>query len=223
MKTFTLKQRSEQQIREEQEAINQKNWMYETGQSINFLLDGLKKVSTFQENLVAKSSSDRKEVLIHFENLKDSVDKIQKEVNQKISDADKKLLDILNEFKQLKKEMYLNFLSKEDYQEKVSNIERNLSDNHCQNTLKHDSFSHNLTQLKEKFNQDLKKIKEELTPKAPDIDPVKSQLDERMSIWRVDFDGLVKEIAILKKAVAYDQKKFENVYTLIHRLKEGKA
>jgi hypothetical protein len=38
----------------------------------------------------------------------------------------------------------------------------------------------------------------------------------------VDFDGLVKEIAILKKAVAYDQKKFENVYTLIERLKAGK-
>lgn len=223
MKTFTPKKRSEEQIREEQEAINQKNWMYETGQSINFLLDGLRKVSTFQENLVAKSASDRKEVLIAFENLKDSVDRIQKEVNRRVGDAEKKLFEILDQFNDLKEEVSLHYLSKEDYEEAISKIERTVSANHLHNTLKNDGFYHNLTQLQAKATEDLRLLREELTPKQPEIDPIKSQLDERMAVWKVDFDGLVREIALLKKAVSYDQKKFENVYTLIERLKEGKG
>jgi hypothetical protein len=40
-------------------------------------------------------------------------------------------------------------------------------------------------------------------------------MEDKFQDFKVDFDGLVKEIALIKKAVAYDQKKFENVYTLI--------
>ena len=186
-------------------------------------LDHHRRRSTFQENLVAKSASDRKEVLIAFENLKDSVDRIQKEVNRRVGDAEKKLFEILDQFNDLKEEVSLHYLSKKDYEESISKIERTVSANHLHNTLKNDGFYHNLTQLQAKATEDLRLLREELTPKQPEIDPIKSQLDERMAVWKVDFDGLVREIAFLKKAVAYDQKKFENVYTLIERLKEGKG
>ena len=71
------------------------------------------------------------------------------------------------------------------------------------------------------MSSDLSQAKKELTPVEPEIDPVQQMIDERFNVFKIDFDGLVRELAILKRAVAYDEKKFENIYTLIERLKGG--
>ncbi len=76
--------------------------------------------------------------------------------------------------------------------------------------------------LKGQIQEEVSNIRRDLTPVIPEVDPVKKHVDDVLSIFRVDFDGLIKEIDRLKKDVAYDQKKFENIYTLIERLKAGK-
>jgi hypothetical protein len=89
-------------------------------------------------------------------------------------------------------------------------------------SLKNDALNQSLQQLQGQTQESLKALKEELTPKPPDIDPIKAQLDERFKVWQVDFDGLIREIVLLKKTIHYDQKKFEHIYTLIERIQAGK-
>ena len=101
-------------------------------------------------------------------------------------------------------------------------LETRIVSNHLKQTLKTDNITQSFGNLQGQLKQDIEKLRKALTPIVPEVDPVDTKLDERFKVFKVDFDGLVKEITLLKKAVFYDQKKFENVYTLIERLKEGK-
>lgn len=56
----------------------------------------------------------------------------------------------------------------------------------------------------------------------PEIDPVQVKIDEVKKVVKVDLDGVAKEIFLMKKAIVYEQKKIENIYTLIERIKAGK-
>ena len=47
-------------------------------------------------------------------------------------------------------------------------------------------------------------------------------MEEAFQILNVNYSGILKEISLIKKDISYSQKKFENIYTLIERLKEQK-
>jgi hypothetical protein len=43
-----------------------------------------------------------------------------------------------------------------------------------------------------------------------------------LTCFKIDFEGVARELMMVKKNVAYGEKKFENIYTLIERLKGEK-
>lgn len=214
--------KSNEEIRAEQELKSQRDFVYETHQSIQRLNEGILALSAKHDRTVAESASDRKDLLIEFENLREWILSSFSEMGRRLGDAEKKLFEVLDSFTDLKEEIEVSHLSKEEFENLYNELESNLISKHLRQTLRTDGLIQNLAQLKDQAKQDLENLKKELTPIAPEVDPIKAQLDERFKILKVDFDGLIKEINLLKKAVAYDKKKFENVYTLIERLKEGK-
>lgn len=219
MKTFTPKDRSEVDIRVAQEIKNHKDLLYEAHQKINALNEGVISLSLAHEKSRNEFSRQAQSVLISFENLRQSVDDVLKQVGKRLGDAESKLFEILDEFNELKEEVAISQIDKEQFESLFDEIENRIVANHLKQAQKNDSLNNCVQNLQQKATEDLRTLREELAPKEPEIK--KEDLEKKFDVWRVDFDGLVKEIAILKKAVAYDQKKFENVYTLIERLKEG--
>ena len=193
--------------------------MYEVRQSLNLLNEKLIELSKKQDVDNAKHSSDKKAILIDFENLKDFVDKFFKNLVDRIGVAESQLFRMQDKFKELAQNVTSHCVNKKEYEEELSNLESLVVANQLTQKLKNDNFNQYIQNLQAQSVEDIKKLKEELTPKEPKIDPVKAQIDERFKVWKVDFDGLVREIALLKRDVGYDQKKFENIYTLIERLK----
>ena len=221
MKTFTPK-RSEEEIREIQNLKNENDWKYNTSQAIQVLGERQIVMSEIQKKTLDKAHSENKALEIQFENLKALVLSEIHEMKEKIGKIDSKVLSLGESFKNLKADTEVWFheiaLMREDFGEEVEKLAE-LE----QETERKDLYlNSSICNLREHFKNLLEEIKVELTPKIPEVDPVKKQIDERFQIFKVDFDGLIKEIAVLKKTSFYDQKKFENVYTLIDRLKEGK-
>lgn len=178
-------------------------------------------LSLQNEKVLAKANSDRKELLIAFENFRDDIIKKYDKLVQRLGDNETKLLKVLDSLVSIREEISMEYVTRDQFisglvpeVRKIDLLERDL-------TAIKEYFMIVINNLISKFNHDLEIVKKELTPEIPDVDPIKKQLDERFQILKVDFDGLIKEISLLKKAVAYDQKKFENIYTLIERLKAG--
>ena len=217
------KGKSEEEIRSFQEIKNSQDCQYNINQRLNALHEGINSLSLKHEKLIAKSESDRKQFEIDVENLRDSMVSALTQMNSKLGEIDFFVNQIiLRDFQSIQKEIEQH-LRKDEFFKCVESIYQTIMRLDHKLTLKNDNVQTDIGQLKERLKLDLENLKSQLTPSPPEVDPIKAQLDERFAIFKVDFDGLIKEIALLKKAVTYDQKKFENIYTLIGRLKEGKT
>ncbi len=222
MKTFTHKERSEVDIRVAQEIKNHNDFIYNTGQEIDRLKGNIVSLAIQHDKVIAESGRNRRELLIEFENIKENVVETIHQMKQRLGDMESKVSHVIESFSDLKQEFHDQLIIQNELITLTHEIDKSLSSLQTQSSSQKDYFNYAISQLKNQVEEKVKEVKEELTPKPPEVDPIKQQLDERFQVWKVDFDGLIREISILKRAVAYDQKKFENVYTLIERLKGGK-
>lgn len=221
MKTFTPKDRSEVDIRVAQEIKNHNDFIYNTGQEIDKLKGNIVSLAIQHDKVVAEAGCHRRELLIEFENIKESLVETVHQMKQRLGDVESKMSYVLEVVSEMKDDLNKHSIIQNESIDLINSMDISLSSLQGEHATQKDYFSYAVSLLKNQVEEKIKEVKEELTPKPPEVDPIKQQLDERFKVWKVDFDGLVREIAILKRAVAYDQKKFENVYTLIERLKAG--
>lgn len=62
------------------------------------------------------------------------------------------------------------------------------------------------------------KIKEEVLNRPSEAKAVKEELSKRLEIDRIDFEGVTRDLLGVKKANFINEKKIENIYTLLDRL-----
>ena len=214
--------KSEVDLRVAQELKNHKDFMHETNQAIQNLNFAIVNLSVQHEKLTNSLNSRLKDTEIKFENLEEACKKNLNEYAQKYSNFDK------------------NFTSK------INEIQSNMDaiDKHC---VCQDTFTENIDKLTDKVEafqkafdslysyvdtslgcihgkiaHEIQKTKQELTIPPQEFDPIKERVDAMLKTLHVDCEGLIKEIALLKKSAHYTEKRFENIYTLINRLKADK-
>lgn len=219
MKTFTHRNQSEVDLRVAQVLKNNQDYIYQTFQEIQALKQGIQSLSLQHELVVAKSGSDSKSTLIEFENLREMIVFKTNELNQRVGNVEKLVLQLSKAFHDLQQEVHLTYLPVDDFVKTVAQQDEAVDQLAHKVREKTDYFNIALDALKAQFKDQLAGLKKELTPVIPEVDPVQSKIDETLKVFKVDFDGLIREIAFLKNENAYDQKKFENIYTLIERLK----
>ncbi len=222
MKTSTPKGISKADFQAAQQKKDSIDFINHTNQGLQTLSTAIISLSIQNEKVMAKTGSDHKALLIEFENLKEVVLKSIQKMDQRLGDFESKIANLLNHFNILSEEISLKYLPKQEFYDSHVLDVKNVEDLQREMIERKDYMSFAISTLKSQFKQDLEVVKKELTLKPQEVDPIKQQLDERFKILKIDLDGLMKEIELLKKAISYDQKKFENVYTLIERLKEGK-
>lgn len=220
MKTFTLKDKSEVELRVSQEIKNHQSWMYDIGQQIQSLSGHLINLSLTHEKVLSKSESDKKEILIAFENFQENVRNNIDDFCQRLGDLESRCIHLQMVLGDKLNEMANRYISKEKHYEDSCKQINNL--NYLLKIIKenHDFNNTEFSSIRNQIENHIEIIKKEI-PSVDEFKPLKKEMEEAFKVMDVNFSGLVKEIALIKKDVAYDQKKFENIYTLIERLKEG--
>lgn len=72
--------------------------------------------------------------------------------------------------------------------------------------------------LTNRIIKSIKIMKEEILYSPSEAEAVKKELIEKLSMNKIDNEGLIREITILKKDCFIKEKQIENLYTLIERI-----
>lgn len=203
-----------------QELQNNKDFIYQTNQTLQGLSHGLISLSLSLEKLTAKSDSDRTYLHIHFENLERSVSEHITQMNQRLGDVETKLSYMCDDFLRFKEDVSFDYVKSKNFYEQNENTYEDIDELRKELITKTNSLNIGISTLKNLFKDAIDNVRKDLTPVPPKTDPLK-QVDTKFDCLKVDMAGLTREIELLKKSNSYDQKKFENIYTLIERLKEG--
>jgi predicted nucleic acid-binding Zn-ribbon protein len=221
LKTFTPS-RTEEEIRAIQDKKNAQDFIYQTNQSLQNLNNSIATAKSQHEKNLALAGSNHKDLLIAFENHKDDLNQKHSDMNKRLGEVERKLVEGLKLCHACLQDFAEEYLTQKDFlnvsgvhSQKLTDIEKDL-------VKKNDYFNVALNSLKGQFKDQIDSLRKDLTPVIPEIDPVQQKIDERLNTFKVDSDGLVLEIARLKKSSTYMEKKIENLYTQIDRLKAGK-
>ncbi len=222
MNLSTLK-KSEVDLRVAQELKNNKDFIYRTNQEIQNLKGLVNDLNEQHQKLIAKFDSETKSVVIDFENHSDENKQLTHKLELRISEFENSFNKVLSGITSKIDHVCRSYSSNDQVDRKFNQIADGLE-------CFEESFSKLcgdlaacVMTLQGNIKEESNLIRKELAPKPQDHLATKAEIDDRLNVFKVDFDGLVREIALLKKAVSYDDKKFENIYTLIERLKTGKT
>lgn len=106
-------------------------------------------------------------------------------------------------------------------QSKFSDIEATLA----QLANKHDLFHHLIGDqadyLLAKFQSSIEKAKQEIKEAPSDAALIKAEMKEELNTHKVDVFGLLRELRLLKHESMVQEKKIENIYSLLDRKKNG--
>jgi type III secretory pathway component EscV len=213
-------EKSEVDKRVAQELKNNQDFIYKTNQALQDLGMGLTAMANMHQREMAGCKAMHKHLEITFENLAaDIAKKVDKAFNG--IDEMKRIIDI---FQMSSSKLVEKFESKID-KEKVDEILEDIIlkqydlDQAHQNLVGHLEAAKNILtgQIKHATDSVRKDLKSDVD--IPAI--INSRTAELLKPFYVDFEGLVLDMARLRKEVDYHNKKFENIYTLIKRLQEA--
>lgn len=105
---------------------------------------------------------------------------------------------------------------------KISDIEANYYEHKKELEALRKSYTDDLHLLKHKIAKDLKNLKQEILDRPSEVEVAKKEFMEKLSMHKIDNEGLIREIKVLKKTVFINEKKIEHLTTLMERQKTDK-
>lgn len=213
--------RSEVDMRVAQELKNHLDFVNQTNQAIQKLSSSIVSLSLLHEKAIAKSAKDGQDVAIAFEVMSEKVWSICQDCEQRMNNLEARYGGVYERLEKAFNSFSADFLTIDYYMKSSSYSDKRLDALEVEFKNKQDNLSSSIDKLQGSLKEHVANLRKDMPPKPPEVDPLKLLLEERFQAFKVDCNGLVKEIALIKRDVAYDQKKFENIYTLIERLKAG--
>lgn len=196
-------------------------FIYRTNQVLNRLNEGIVSLGIQHEKMYQKHQSLHNNLSIDFENhLSDVGLKIGRAFSV-IDDMRSDVADIQNEVRSQLDTSNLQFVNKVDLAKMVEHLAQqqrllDLSFKSLKNFVESE-----LMKIKSSVDGKIKAASDEIKKEIPKVDPIEERFKSKLNDFYVDFTGLVTEVARIREAVRYGEKKFENIYTLIERLKKG--
>ena len=221
---FTLKlstPKTQEEIKAHAEKKEYQDFVFYTHQTLNKLNEGIVALGIQHEKLFTKHQSLHNNLSIDFENhLSDVGLKIGRAFSV-IDDMRSDVADIQNEVRSQLDTSNLQFVNKVDLAKMVEHLAQqqrllDLSFKSLKNFVESE-----LMKIKSSVDGKIKAASDEIKKEIPKVDPIEERFKSKLNDFYVDFTGLVTEVARIREAVRYGEKKFENIYTLIERLKKG--
>lgn len=107
-----------------------------------------------------------------------------------------------------------------NFKDEIANLWREISNLQDQTETSTRVLNDNLDDLFRRFRSAILKMKKEIQDAPTEASLVKTQLEEKIAGHTVDVAGIMRELRIYKHDNMVTQKKIENIYTLIDRLKK---
>lgn len=214
--------KTEADLRVAQELKNNQDFIYQTNQELQNLRKLLEALSQKHDNLLAKFDSTTKGVLIEFENHSKDNRELSGFLAKKVNEFEKKYNQLLAEIAQKVDHISKYHPALADVEAKFNKVGDAIESLHVFLNQLSNTLSSSSTLLQGQIKEECKQIRQDLAPKPLDHLISKEEIREILLAYETNFKGLQREIELLKKSVGYGEKKFENIYTLIERLKAGK-
>jgi hypothetical protein len=212
--------KTDEEIKAAAEKREHEKFVYATNQALNKLSEGIVSLALQHERMFAKHQSLHNNLGIAFEN---HVNEVSLKIGKTFTCLDDFRADLGQIQTEVKDELSANrfHVTKDDLERFSSYIVQ-------QQKLLDMSFTNlkgfvesKLSSIKGYVDDQISSTRNDLKPNYTRQDELRDWFEEKLKAFYVDFAGLVKEIAIMKEAIKYGDKKFENLYTLIERLKKG--
>ncbi len=205
----------------QQEIKNYNDSLSQIFQKLSSLAESIKSVEEQALENFALVSSQQKQLEIQIELMKKDLEANFSTIGRHVNDTDA--------FKKsIKQDVDIAY---------ANSIEANRKHEHTNNTIDriYDSvtiledeisgysvmINTSIENISSKLNKDLERMKKEIMNLPSDGDKVRAELEEKIASHVVDVTGIMKEIRISRKEFIIIEKKIENIYTLIERLKGG--
>lgn len=192
-------------------------------QSIREIRDEIKEVQ--KESLAnhAKIHSFQVELQGKFEILKDSCVSIESRFGAHIRDQTQVNVRNQTQIESLISDIIKKMSFDINFKNKIDDVCIRIRRLQSQSDLNYKNLNSSDDNLLRRFTSDIEKTKKEIREVPSDAFIVKKQLEEQICAHKVDVTGIMKEINIFKKENYITQKKIENIYTLIDRLKKSEV
>lgn len=214
---------SEVELRVAQELKNNREFVYKTNLALQECNNHLKILKAYQENLKAEMGVSKKELQIAFENHSKHTLEVIKDTLQVVSEIRKELYKSLDEFKQVLDKISDFYVPKSFFNLVVQDLKDRQDDLQKQINKVSGHFDSTHKLLSNRIETQASNIRKEIEEAKPIGDPIKDAVVEHLKPFHINFDGLCREISFCKKSIEYGEKKFESIYTLIDKIKGGKA
>lgn len=225
LELFTLNlsthKKSEVELRVAQELKNNQDFIYDTNQSLQNLSTSLIALSLQDEKLRTMFESDKKSKEIAYENMVAEVSNKVSAQEKRMSNFEHNIVKLLQETQGRMKLIEDNMVCHDVLDQKIIEIAEWLGSLEVSLEKLKNLVTSSNTRFENMIVHDFNQLRLLIPKEDVDSKNVKTEVEELLKSMRVDFEGLVREISLVKKALAYDDKKFENIYTLIERLKAG--
>jgi len=115
------------------------------------------------------------------------------------------------------------FLEREVFNNEISHFDKTCSGLHSEIEVCENFSKRLVSELRGELAVEIQKIRDEIKNVPDKIPELKNNLDKRIDACNFDKDGVLKELRVYKKNMFIIEKKIENIYTLIERLKKKVA
>lgn len=198
--------------------INNSNFIHQTNQNQQNLSEALIALSLQWEKQRAITASEFKSLQIEFEKLNQDVRNSCNSVASKVGDINSGHQNLTKECFKKYKEIMDRYSTLDDLASVSIKSEESFKS--FENSLKilKDYIDASISSLKSQLNTQFEDLKKDLQKSDPSPSPYELALQSKIQEDAITRDGLVKEIAILKKQSAYNGKQFEYLKTRLDRL-----
>jgi len=213
--------KSEVELRVAQELKNNKDFIYQTNQAIQRINDNLVALSLAIERVRTETESRVKSLSIYTENFREILEEKIDLFDQRIGSVEATALACKLYVGKLEEQIKHECHKKAEFEEEKDKLDEHVKQLYSLVNLQRESLSHQQENLRGHVRNCIQEVRKEI-PVMPDLQPLVKKIDEMLTCFKIDFEGVARELMMVKKNVAYGEKKFENIYTLIERLKGEK-
>jgi hypothetical protein len=219
---LSTREKSEVDLRVAQELKNNRDFIYETNQKLQSLSQGMIALSLENDKIIKKYESEKKGLAILVENLEVDMRKTFLETKLMIDEFLLRIESQVTFIRHTVEACPEIFVTKSDSDPVINNILDSILDL----TVSFERFSEgnasSLAHVKQYSETKVDELRKELNNQPSEAHALESKINSRLLDMQGNHLGLVGEITQIRKELHYAKKKFENIYTLIERLKVGK-
>lgn len=204
-----------------QELKNDQDFIYATNQSLQNLsvaFEGLRKEFSLHSDQVGSKLKSQE---INIEKLGEKNAIHQKSCNDVLDECRRNVQGCLDAYETNAKNSLFSTLSLDSCIKSIKTLQEGFSRLESDSDRIEQLIISEVLRLANLIESRAKNLKEEIISIPSEVPSLKSAIEEKVEIFNVNFQGVLRELEVMKKSAFVSQKYIEDLYTKMGRIKEG--